>query len=63
MERRVRLHENRERTASEKVKGRRAGSGDGQRQMGKNEAEGERARGGSQKKYDATAGDADGGKR
>lgn len=31
--------------------------------MGKNEAEGERARRGSQKKYDATAGDADGGKR
>lgn len=30
--------------ASEKVKGRRTGSGDGQRQMGKNEAEGERVR-------------------
>lgn len=47
------------RTASKKVKGRRTGSGDGQRQMGKNEAEGERVRGGSQKKYDVMAGDAD----
>lgn len=51
------------RTASEKVKGRRTGSGDGQRQMGKNEAEGERGRWGSQKKYDVTAGDTDGEKR